>query len=333
MDKIYKRLKKKINKQYLKVCNKFGINPIWGYPNILVVEPTNLCNLNCPLCVTGKNMNSKSGMMNFDLFKQSVDIVQNYIEEVFLWLQGEPLLHKNITEMIAYISSKKIKTTISTNGQLINEKMAEQLVLNGLNKIYIAIDGANQETYEKYRVGGSYEKAITAIKLINKFKDQYNVKNPKVYIQFLVTGHNEHQISEMESLAKDLNVTLKKRAIVVTHMPTDKKTANSFLPKDRRNSRYDENMQIRSFEKSGCHYPWEWAVVNWDGAISACGKDPLRTHVIDYITEEYTLLDIWRSEKFNQFRKQLKHNKEQMEVCKTCAPPINAKHHKYVLKK
>ena len=74
-----------------------------------------------------------------------------------------------------YASSKKIYTVTSTNGHYLTPRKAEETVSSGLSRIIISLDGATQESYEKYRVHGQLEKVIegTVSEMSNKFYTIY----------------------------------------------------------------------------------------------------------------------------------------------------------------
>ena len=87
-----------------------------------------------------------------------------------LYFQGEPLLNKNLPQLIHTAASANIFTTISTNAQALNSEKARQLVESGLERIIISVDGTNQTVYEQYRKGGKLEKAIAGIEFLNYWK-------------------------------------------------------------------------------------------------------------------------------------------------------------------
>src|SRR5512145_1377052 len=46
---------------------------VWGVPPVLTIEPTNICNLRCPLCVTGNgSMERPYGRMDFEIYKRLI---------------------------------------------------------------------------------------------------------------------------------------------------------------------------------------------------------------------------------------------------------------------
>jgi hypothetical protein len=127
---------------------------ILGYPTHMTVDVTNICNLRCPLCPTGVGAPGREkGSMSFSLFKKIIDETGKYLISIDLFNWGEPLLNKETYKMIAYANKKHIVTSVSTNFNFLSEKLAEQLILSGLDILILSIDGASQESYEQYRVG------------------------------------------------------------------------------------------------------------------------------------------------------------------------------------
>ncbi|MDD3051776.1 MAG: radical SAM protein, partial [Candidatus Cloacimonetes bacterium] len=99
---------------YLSVFTKKAF--VWGYPASIMIEPTNICNLRCPLCPSGNGtLTRKRGSIDFKLFEKIVEELHDKIFMLFFWNQGEPFLHKNMNEMVRYAAERKIYTTISTN--------------------------------------------------------------------------------------------------------------------------------------------------------------------------------------------------------------------------
>ena len=68
-----------------------------GKPYSALIEVTNICNLECPLCPTGENtLNRKPQNMSFETFRKIIDEIAAYCVEVNLTNYGEPLLNKEI---------------------------------------------------------------------------------------------------------------------------------------------------------------------------------------------------------------------------------------------
>ncbi|HCR16024.1 MAG TPA: radical SAM protein, partial [Candidatus Latescibacteria bacterium] len=82
-----------------------------GRPFILMVEPTNLCNLKCPLCPSGNGgLTRPRGTMEFDAFRRVFEDQANHLLLLMLWNQGEPFINKNLTDMVRLASEHNVPT-------------------------------------------------------------------------------------------------------------------------------------------------------------------------------------------------------------------------------
>ena len=280
---------------------------VFGYPTHLTVDVTNICNLKCPLCPTGVGApGRKKGMMPFTTFKKIIDEVGNYLVSIDLFNWGEPLMNKDVCEMIAYAHERHITTSLSSNFQRFSEAVAEGLISSGLDILILSIDGASQESYEKYRVGGDFGKAIEHISLLVKKKRELKSAHPHICWQFLVMRHNEHEVEAAKKMAAELGVD----SITIDHayLPvTPKKEAMKWLPLDPKYHRYDPaelekkwqalekehdtapesvnrqtaagTQEIRNENDAGqndykrrvnCSWLWTQATINWDGSVAPC---------------------------------------------------------------
>ena len=77
---------------------------------------------------------------------------------------GEPLLKKDIFDIIKFSRSKKLDTNIATNGYLIDEIMAKKIADCGLNSVIISLDSLNEDTHDYLRgTSGVYSRVMNAI--------------------------------------------------------------------------------------------------------------------------------------------------------------------------
>jgi radical SAM protein with 4Fe4S-binding SPASM domain len=271
-----------------------GKSKIIGYPTHMTVDVTNICNLRCPLCPTGVGApGRKKGSMSFALFKKIIDETGNYLISIDLFNWGEPLLNKEIYKMIAYAHKKKIVTSISTNFHFLSEKLAEQLILSGLDILVLSIDGASQESFEKYRVGGDFAKVMDNIAVLVRKKKELRRNNPYICWQYLVMKHNEHEIEIARQKADQIGID----SITVDHayLPVaTREEALKWLPDDPKYHRYNleelervwERMEPVSDKKlqnsneqdnhqeysrrANCTWLWTQTTINWDGGVSPC---------------------------------------------------------------
>ncbi|MBN2000406.1 radical SAM protein, partial [candidate division KSB1 bacterium] len=210
---------------------------VWGYPPIVNVEPTNLCNLKCPLCTTGSgDMQRPRGKMNFEIYRRFVDQVADKTIYMTLYHQGEPYLLKDFNRFVRYAKDKGMYVNTSTNAHFFEKKSAREVVDSGLDSMIISLDGVTQDSYSRYRVGGSLETVLNGIRRLVDAKKQHNSKTPYLFLQFLVMKHNESEIPAVKKLAKELGVD---RLLIKTIQVMTVEEAHEWLPEEKKYRRYD----------------------------------------------------------------------------------------------
>ncbi len=291
---------------------------VWGVPPILTIEPTNLCNLRCPLCVTGNgSMARENGRMDFPTYKRLIDDLADRAIYIVLFHQGEPYINRQFNEFVAYAKQRGLYVTTSSNAHYFDPKTAEATVASGLDTIIISVDGATQESYSHYRVGGSLQKVLEGTRNLVAAKKRLRSKTPYVYMQFIVMKHNEHELAAMEKLAAELGVDrlLKKTVQVETFAE-----AQEWLPSAERFRRYnltEENFIVKNGGKGACPRPWLTTLVNWDGSVVPCCFDKNGHHTTGD-TRTASFMSIWKSTKYSDFRRTLLNDRQSIEMCKNC---------------
>ena len=295
---------------------------VWGYPPLLMVEPTNICNLKCPMCPSGNGtMKRAMGKLTVDNFRKIIDDVGPYILQVQLWPPGAPFINKSFLDFVRYANKKGIMTQTSTNGHFIrSDDEAELLIQSGLDLLIFSMDGTNQETYEKYRVGGNYHLVMDTLERITRAKEKLQSFTPLIELQFLVFKHNQDEIDHLISLGKRLNIN---RISFKTAQIYSAEQGEVFLPDDEAFNRYDhdgENYILKGEIKNWCRRLWLNPVVNWDGSVSPCCFDKDADYAFANIFEDGTSFKkIWKSKNFNLFRKRIMTNRKSIDMCTNCS--------------
>ena len=103
--------------------------------------------------------------------------------------------------MLRFAFERKVVTHADNGANLnfVSEEALEALVKYPLRSITCSIDGASPETYEKYRVRGNFDKVIANIRRINEYKRQYKSGFAMLNWQFIIFGHNEHEIGAVRN--------------------------------------------------------------------------------------------------------------------------------------
>lgn len=158
------------------------------HPNYIYWVVTWKCNLRCRMCPlwSQKTTNHKVEFIdNRDVlsFEQTKRIVDNIAKTGILAIQitgGEPVLFPHLVKAVEYIKSKQISVTVFTNGTLIDNAYAEELVATGIDKIGISLDGT-ENVHDKIRGKGNFSRAIEGINsLLRRGANLPTSKQPKL---------------------------------------------------------------------------------------------------------------------------------------------------------
>jgi radical SAM protein with 4Fe4S-binding SPASM domain len=291
-----------------------------GLPVSISIEPTTACNLGCPECPSGlKKFSRPTGNLKQEMNKKIIDELERNLLYINFYFQGEPYINPDFLDMVSYASQKKIYTSTSTNAHFINEENARRTVESGLDRLIISIDGTTQETYSAYRVHGKLEKVLEGTRNIIRFKKELKSKTPHVIFQFLVVKPNEHQIEDVLQMAKDLEVD---EVRLKTAQVYDYKNGNPLIPTNEKYARYKKlpngKFVLKNRMEDHCWRMWSSCVITWDGAVVPCCFDKDASFKLGKM-EEKAFADIWKSEAYNQFRKNVLTDRKSIDICSNCS--------------
>lgn len=290
-----------------------------GMPFSISIEPTTACNLGCPECPSGlKQFTRPTGKLEASTLEKLLDEVGPWLGNIIFYFQGEPYLHPQFTSLVKQAAERNIYTVTSTNAHFLSPQKARETVESGLSRLIISIDGTTQETYEQYRIHGSIDKVIEGTKNILAAREKLQSKTPHVIFQFLVVKPNEHQIEEVQSLAKQLGVD---EVRLKTAQVYDYKNGNPLIPDDSRYSRYrqkaDGTWELKNKLLNQCWRMWQACVITWDGKVVPCCFDKDATHPMGSATAS-SFRSVWQGEEYRQFRSAILRSRSEIDICKNC---------------
>jgi radical SAM protein with 4Fe4S-binding SPASM domain len=291
-----------------------------GNPYTISIEPTTSCNLRCPECPSGlRKFSRPTGSLTIETFKSIIDQLHKDLFYLLLYFQGEPYLNPLFFRFVEYATKKKIYVSTSTNAHYLNDVFARKTVECGLDRLIISLDGTTQETYEKYRVGGSLEKVLEGVKNLRHWKNELHSRKPHIVLQFIVFRTNEHQIAEVRKLASELGVDeLQLKSAQVYNY----ESGNPLIPEREEYSRYKsiegtDNYKIDNPLRNRCWRMWRGCVITWDGLVVPCCFDKDADHKMGDLKKE-PFQNIWRGPLYDDFRKKLMASRKDIEICRNC---------------
>jgi MoaA/NifB/PqqE/SkfB family radical SAM enzyme len=246
-------------------------------PQAIRLDLSTHCQLKCPSCPTAQGKIKEqlgSGFVSLENFQKIVD--QNHqISHIELSNWGEVLLNPELPQILEYAYQNNVIITIMNGANLNTAKpeALESLVKYKVRQITCSIDGASQETYSQYRIGGNFDKVIENIQLINHYKSIYKTEFPILLWQFVAFGHNEHEISQAKEMAKNLKMEfyvklswdedispLQNPDQVREKVNSKVATQSEFLEKNKRDY----------MNQYFCKQMFQSPQINWDGRILGC---------------------------------------------------------------
>ncbi len=163
---------------------------------VVVWNVTRRCNLKCVHCYSGSEDKDYGGELSFDEGKALIEDLAEFGSPVILFSGGEPLVRKDILDLIRYASSCGRRAVLSTNGTLITPDIAGALKDIGLSYVGISLDGLEQ-THDQFRgVPGTFPRAMNAI-------ENCQAAGLKVGLRFTINTRNYQDIPGVFDLVEE----------------------------------------------------------------------------------------------------------------------------------
>ncbi len=249
------------------------------HPKRIRLEASTFCQLKCPTCETASGELYKTvplGYLRFDNFKMLVD-ENPCVEEIELSNFGEIFLNPQLPKMMAYAFEKGVYLSASNGANLntVRDSVLEDLVRYRFRHIRCSLDGATPETYAIYRIKGNLDQVLANIRRINELKARYDSPYPMLTWQFVVFGHNEHELPLAKRMAQDLGMDfIAKLNWDDSYSPVRDKDAVARHMAEGVTSRreYKAKYGIHYMDKV-CHQLWDEPQINFDGTVWGCCRN------------------------------------------------------------
>lgn len=202
-------VKRKGLKPYLHaVVNPRREEPYQHPPNIQV-NVSAQCNLTCRMCpyLSVHQDSSHLRFMTRETLMRLVPLIKR-IGAVHFSGSGEPLFNPQLFEFIALVRQAAPATTIdlTTNGTLLTEKRARQLIELGVSKVHVSFDGL-PGTVEAIRLGIKGSQVIDNIRRLTELKTELKSRSPIVQINYM-TGYGTYaELGEFVKLGCGIGVS------------------------------------------------------------------------------------------------------------------------------
>lgn len=274
-------------------------------PFVVQVFPIYGCNFKCSYCGIFRMPKEKRGFisgkvsMDFDLYKKCIDEMAEFPEKIktlrFVGI-GEPLLHKNITDMVKYAALKNIANTteILTNGSLLTKKMSDALISAGLSRLVVSLQGTTKEKYKKIsKADIDFEKFIANLKYFfeHKGKTQMYIK----IIDCALDGKKDEK--RFYKIFGNISDTIAVEHTVPIHSGVNYKK----ILKNKKMSLTQFGLPVLKVKI--CPQPFFHLQINPDGKVVPCYSFEYPGIMGD--CNDQSVVEIWNGKKFQNFRRKM----------------------------
>ena len=194
------------------LCKNFGLKPRESYfvatelcDYMPTIEVSGICNLQCITCTMGvPGANKDGGFMSAATYRQVLGKMCAeipFLNSVYLYLWGEPLINPEIAEIIRITSEHGVACEISTN--LINAKHLEKVIEAQPEMLVVPCSGVG-DNFELMRTGGKWEPFKKNLYEIRALLDKHH-SDTVVRVHYHMYKHNmDEDYSQVEQMATEL---------------------------------------------------------------------------------------------------------------------------------
>jgi radical SAM protein with 4Fe4S-binding SPASM domain len=246
-----------------------------------------------------------------ELFAKIVEESSKFASKLILQNRGEPLMHKNIVDMVSMANQAGLNTVFHTNASMLNEEVGGKLIDAGLNSMIISFNGETDVIHNQVSGSNFFEKSLNNTINFLKLMKKKQSSSPYVEIQVMKFEGEQGESGrfeigkEFKDKFRDLPVKAVKSIWAINRSGETKK--NSLL-----------NINFTQKKYMPCRWIWSSIVVNWNGRVFPCCMDFNEDFPLGDVNTE-SIIDIWNNEKMQNLRKKLCDRKyKEIPLCAEC---------------
>jgi MoaA/NifB/PqqE/SkfB family radical SAM enzyme len=305
-------------------------------PVCLYLETTNRCNLLCETCPRTFEDLEPPADMSWDLFTRIVDQFPK-VERVVLHGVGEPMMVRELPQMIRYLKTRGIYVLFNTNGTLLNLRKGRELIDVGLDELRVSLDAAEPAAFKIVRGLDMFERIVNNVREFTALQRAGNLTTPRVSLWLTGLRETVAQLPAFVKLAHEIGVTevyLQRLVYFSGGQGLARPESSLFAQADnqerdmiREAERLAQGLGIR-FNASGatepgaslqqkaadqpwslCRRPWTLMYFTAHGRALPCCIAPFSLRGYDSFTlgdaTQQTLREIWNGPQYQNFRRAL----------------------------
>ena len=243
-------------------------NRLFGtrYPLSVSYTITNRCNKRCTYC---KVWDTKEKELTTEEAIRMIDEMAGMGCQRMGITGGEPLLRKDIGEVIEHSKEKGIFTGLVTNGSLVPKRIDE---IDGLDLLQVSLDGP-EEIHDMHRGEGSYKEAIKAIEIAKE-------KGLEVWVTTVLTKHSIDGIDFVLDKAEEMGFTAYFQPVLDHELCGGEKVRGFYPEKKRYNRAIQKLIDEKDKKKIGNSLAGLRYLLSWpENRPQKCWAGKLYAHI------------------------------------------------------
>src|SRR6266481_3330760 len=148
-------------------------------PVCVYLETTNRCNLLCTTCPRTYEELEPPADMSWALFTSIVDQIPN-LQRAVLHGVGEPMLVRNLANMVRYLKERGTYVLFNTNGTLLNERNGRALIEGGLDELRVSLDASNAKSFVAVRGKDYFGRILRNVRAFRNLQEREGSDRPRV---------------------------------------------------------------------------------------------------------------------------------------------------------
>ena len=243
------------------------------------IDASSHCQLACPSCPTADGSTRPTlgaGHLSLADFTALLD-ANPAVEDVELSNYGELFLNPALPEIMraAFERGVVLHADNGANLNFLHPDALDALIRYRFRSLTVSIDGASPGTYAQYRRKGDFNHVIANIRRINDEKRRHRTGFPILTWQFIVFGHNEHEIAAARKLATELGMGFRAKLSWDDGISPIRNRELVQIALGAPNITRAEHYAAtgNAYLRTICYQLWRAPVLNWDGRLTGCCRN------------------------------------------------------------
>jgi MoaA/NifB/PqqE/SkfB family radical SAM enzyme len=174
-------------------------------PVCVYLETTNRCNLLCTTCPRTYEDLEPPADMSWELFTSIVDQLPS-IQRAVLHGVGEPMLVKNLPQMVRHLKDRGVYVLFNTNGTVLNEKNGRALIAAELDELRVSLDAANAKSYRAIRGKDYFNRILRNVRAFRSLQEREGHEKPRVSAWLTGLRETIEELPEFVKVAAEIGV-------------------------------------------------------------------------------------------------------------------------------